>query len=180
MGKPVCPKCGGLNCVGLKNQKLFQCNDNKCKKQFSIKAGSIFEKSPIPLTKWLPALWMLVNDKNGISSYELHRGLGVTQKTAWFMLHRIREVLHSPFPAKLSGEVEADETWVGGSARYMSPRRRIKAGILTSGRSKNDNKTIVLGMVQRGGTVVAKVVDNTRRRSLLPEILIFYPMARIR
>ena len=111
------------------------------KRQFSIKVGTIFEDSPIGLDKWLPALWMIANDKNGISSYELHRALGVTQKTAWFMLHRIRLAMQNESFEKLSGTVEIDETFIGGAARFMHKDKRAEkiTGTGTVG------KTAVLG-----------------------------------
>ncbi|HYM19501.1 MAG TPA: IS1595 family transposase [Candidatus Kapabacteria bacterium] len=168
MGQPVCPKCGSMKCVPLKTRKLYNCCEKECGKQFSVKSGSIFEKSPIPLTKWLPVVWMLVCDRNGVSSYEIARALGVSQQTSWFMLHRIREGLQSGLVGKLSGQVEIDETFVGGKSVHMSPARRQKAGINT-GRATS-NKTVVMGIVERGGVVVAKVVNNTRRRSLIREI----------
>src|SRR5713226_8816074 len=99
-----------------------------CKKQFSVKVGTIFEDSPLALDQWLPATWMIVNAKNGISSCELARGLGVTQKTAWFMLHRIRLAMQNGFIGKLSGRVEADETYIGAKARYMHKDKRTGVG----------------------------------------------------
>src|SRR5919202_3720297 len=115
---PVCPRCGLVkDHYYEKPRRLWQCKG--CKKQFSVKLGTIFEDSPIGLDKWLPAMWMIYNCKNGISSYELARALGVTQKTAWFMLHRLRETSHTGTYEKLSGEVEVDETLIGGKARNM-------------------------------------------------------------
>src|SRR5688572_6518224 len=115
-GDVRCPRCQSARQTFLATRRLWKCLD--CKKQFSVKVGTIFEDSPLPLSKWLPAMWMLVNCKNGISSYELSRALGVTQKTAWFMLHRIRLAMqHRSFNGPLSGHVEADETFIGGKAR---------------------------------------------------------------
>src|SRR5579863_5393048 len=113
----ACPRmgCGSAAVQFIKTRKLWRCKD--CKRQFTAKVGTIFEDSPIPFTKWLPAIWLLANTKNGTSSWELHRALGVTQKTAWFMFHRIREAMRDTNPAKLSGEVEADETFVGGKMK---------------------------------------------------------------
>jgi len=110
----VCPHCGGLEHSYTTPRKVWRCK--ACKKQFSVKVGTIFEDSPIGLDKWLSAVWMIANAKNGISSLEIHRALGITQKTAWFMLHRIRAAMQSGTFETLSGEVEADETYIGGNA----------------------------------------------------------------
>src|ERR1022692_5084855 len=119
---PECPHCQAKEPYYLATQKRWKCRS--CRKQFSVKVGTIFEDSPISLQQWLPALWMLVNDKNGISSHELHRALGVTQKTAWFMLHRLRLAAQSKTFNKLGGEVEVDETFIGGKARFMHADKR--------------------------------------------------------
>src|SRR5438552_1748920 len=115
--KVRCPYCGSDNVGYLKNARLWHCKVRHPRSKFSLKVGTIFEDSPIPLEKWLPACWLLYNCKNGVSSWEIHRALGVTQKTAWFMLHRLRLAVHSETFEKLSGEVEVDETFVGGKAR---------------------------------------------------------------
>src|SRR2546425_2449795 len=140
---PVCPKCHHTEHYYLATQKRWKCK--KCSKQFSVKLGTIFEDSPIPLDKWLAALWLLVNCKNGISSYEVGRDLGITQKSAWFVMHRLRLALQNGNMLKLGGpgtEVEADETFIGGKARNMhieKRRRRITA------RGFRD-KTVVMGI----------------------------------
>src|SRR5438094_3865039 len=124
----TCPACGGKEVTFLSTRKLWKCKNRHARQQFSIKVGTIFEDSPIGLEKWLPAMWMLVNCKNGISSYEVHRALGVTQKTAWFMLHRIRLAMQES-GGKLGGggkTVEVDETWIGGKARNMNRGRQAK------------------------------------------------------
>ena len=110
---PQCPACLAKEPYYLKTQKRFKCRE--CRRQFSVKLGSIFEDSPIPLQKWLPAMWMLSNCKNGVSSWEIHRALGVTQKTAWFMLHRVRLVMKDDRTHKFGfgGPVESDETFIG-------------------------------------------------------------------
>jgi transposase-like protein len=118
----TCPRCGADEPSFLKTRRIWKCRE--CRRQFSVKVGTIFEDSPISLSKWLPALWMLANCKNGISSYELARALGVTQKTAWFMLHRIRLAMQSKTFTLFKGEVEADETWIGGRARFMHTKQR--------------------------------------------------------
>src|ERR1019366_8682785 len=122
----VCPHCSADAPMFLKTRKIWKCS--KCRKQFSIKAGTVFEDSPIGLDKWLPAVWMIAGAKNGISSWELHRALGVTQKTAWFMLHRIRLAMQDEKSGgKLGGEVEVDETFIGGKARNMHKDRKARA-----------------------------------------------------
>src|SRR5438093_11272678 len=129
---PVCPRCGGVEYSYLTTRRLWKCK--ACKKQFSVKVGTIFEDSPLGLDKWLPAIWLAANSKNGISSHELGRALGTTQKSAWFMLHRIRLAMQAKTFLKLSGEIEVDETYIGGKARNMHKsvrRRRIHGtGIL--------------------------------------------------
>jgi len=147
----------------LRTRQIWKCYD--CKKQFSVKVGTIFEDSPLPLNKWLIAIWMLTNCRNGISSCEIERTIGVTQKTAWFMMHRIREAMAAGTIEKLSGTVEADETFVGGKDvnRHANKKRRMNP-------YSDPDKAVVMGMVERGGKVVAKVVDNTKAHSLKKEI----------
>lgn len=143
----VCPKCHSKKVGFLQSRRLWKCKG--CAKQFSAKVGTIFEDSPIALEKWMPAVWMLANCKNGISSYELARAIGVTQKTAWFMLSRIRLMLQSKRGGKLSGVVEADETYIGGKARNMhfdkKKRVMVKRGRSIAG------KVAVMGLMQRHG-----------------------------
>ncbi len=129
-------------------------NCNGCRKQFSVKTGTIFEESPIKFSKWLPAMWLIVNAKNGISSCELARSLDVTQKTAWFMLHRIRLAMDNGSIDKLNGEVEADETFIGGKARNQHAWQRVGKGRGSQG------KAAVHGMIERGGKVVATTVPD--------------------
>src|SRR5580704_1479731 len=157
---PECPACGHKDHYYLKTQKRWKCKE--CYKQFTVKLGTVFEDSPISLTKWLPALWMLCNCRNGISSYELHRALGVSQKAAWFMLQRLRLALQDGSVVKIGGsgtEVEVDETFIGGKARNMHKSRRIKTKV----REGNWGKTVVMGMLERGGHVKAKVVPNRKK-----------------
>src|SRR5437588_11435979 len=126
-GVPVCPACGHKEHYYLKTQKRWKCKE--CYKQFTVKLGTVFEDSPISLTKWLPALWMLCNCKNGISSYELSRGLGISQKAAWFMLQRLRLALQDGSIAKIGGpgrEIESEEPFVGGQAKDMQVSRRAQ------------------------------------------------------
>ncbi len=144
----VCPNCGSPKVSFLKNQLRWQCSAHHTKRQFSVKVGTIFEDSPLGLDKWLPVVWMLTNCKNGVSSYEISRALSVTQKTAWFMLHRIRLAHQGTLP-KFSGEVEADETYVGGKAEFMHMDRRTrKLAEGTLGRG-GYGKAIVFGLLDR-------------------------------
>lgn len=163
---PVCPTCGTMDerHYYLKTRRVWKCRE--CKKQFSVKVGTVLEDSPIGLDKWLPAMWMLVNCKNGISSYELARDLGVQQKTAWFMLHRIRLAMRTGTFEKLSGQVEADETYVGGKARNMHKSKRDEK---ISGRGAS-GKVAVMGLLERHGEVRTKVVLDTKSRTLQVEV----------
>ena len=163
---PACPHCGSKKICFLKTRRVFKCTTRPCRKQFSIKVGTIFEDSAVGLDKWLPAVWMIANCKNGISSWELHRALGVTQKTAWFMLHRIRLAMQSGTFEKLSGKVEADETFIGGKARFMHADKRKEK---IHGRGAI-GKAVVLGMLERRGEVKAVVVKDRKKKTLQPYI----------
>ncbi|HUX67527.1 MAG TPA: IS1595 family transposase, partial [Terriglobales bacterium] len=136
------------------------------RRQFSVKVGTVMEDSPLPLSVWLPAMWMIANDRNGISSWEIHRALGITQKSAWFLLHRIRLGMQDAGHGggKLGGRVEVDETFIGGKARNMHSRVRKAKGIGPGG----EGKTIVLGMLERGGAVRTAVVPNREGATLQP------------
>ena len=162
----TCPTCGSSKVSFLKNQNKWQCSSRHHKRQFSLKTGTIFEDSPLGLDKWLAAMWMLVSCKNGISSYEIGRDLGITQKSAWHMMHRIRLALQSGSIMKLSGEVEVDETFIGGKARNMHASKRRERITGTGGK----DKTIVFGMLERGGQVKTAVVGNRRKNALQKEI----------
>jgi transposase-like protein len=161
---PECPRCHSKRASFLTTRLMWKCLD--CKKQYSVKVGSIFEDSPLGLDKWLCAMWMIANDKNGVSSYEIARGIGITQKSAWFMLHRIRDAMRTGTFAKLAGEVEVDETFIGGKARNMHAGRRAQK---IKGRGPGD-KAIAFGMVERGGEVRATAVDTRKRKDLEPII----------
>lgn len=156
-GKVACPNCGGESISPVKNRPLLQCNGTTCKKQFSYKVGTIFEGSPLPLGHWFVAIWSIANCKNGISSHELARALGVTQKTAWFMLHRIRLAMDVTGDEKLEGDVESDETFIGGAAKNMHAGKRAKA---IKGRG-TVGKTIVQGVLKRGGDIRTFIVPAT-------------------
>ena len=159
----VCPTCGSSKVSFLKNQLRWQCSARHPKRQFSVKVGTIFEDSPLGLDKWLPCVWLITNAKNGISSYEVGRALGVTQKTAWFMLHRVRLAHQGKDGGKLGGEIEVDETFIGGKARNM--HKDVKARKI-QGRTGPEGKAIVAAVLERGGKVRAKVVDKRRKSQL--------------
>jgi transposase-like protein len=161
----VCPQCGSKDVTFLANAKVWKCKTVHLRQKFSAKVGTVFEDSPIGLDKWLPAMWLASNCKNGISSYELHRALGVTQKTAWFMLQRIRLAMQTGNISKMSGTCEADETYIGAKARYMHKNKRTGVG------HAGLKKTAVQGILERTtdtkpSRVVLKVVPNTRRPEL--------------
>jgi transposase-like protein len=164
-----CPTCGSNFVSFISTRRVWTCRENHERKQFSIKVGTIFEDSPIGLDKWLAAMWLIANAKNGISSYEIHRALGVTQKTAWFMLHRIRLAMQDGSVEALRGTIEADETFIGGKTRNMHKwkRDRVKA----AGRGETHSKVIVMGLLERGSAtkdskVRATVVRDTGAKAL--------------
>src|SRR5262249_46397680 len=144
----------------------WQCGSRHDARQFTAKTGTIFEDSPLGLDKWLAAMWQVVNCKNGVSSYEVHRAIGVTQKTAWFMDHPIRFPLSQGTFNKLSGQIEADETYIGGKARNMHKDQRAKKITGTGGK----DKTAVMGILERGGKIRTKVVPNIKKKALQSEI----------
>ena len=152
---PVCPRCQSHEHRFLKTRSIWECKS--CQKQYSVKVGTIFEDSPIKLDKWICAMWMMVNAKNGVSSYEIHRSLGVTQKTAWFMMHRIRLALQNgSIDRKLTGDVEVDETYIGGQARNMHKDRQIKMKRVEG----FYRKAVVIGMLERKGEVRTAVLNR--------------------
>lgn len=164
-----CPQCGSDKVVYMDKSKLYNCKVKHPKQKFSLKVGTIFEDSPISLEKWLPAVWLIVAAKNGISSYEVARSLGITQKSAWFMLHRIRLAMQNGSFMKIGsngGEVEADETFIGGKARnmHLSKRKRRITGTGTK------DKVAVMGILERGGQVRTIVVPNRKKAALQAEV----------
>jgi transposase-like protein len=162
-----CPACNSDKVAYLANAKVYRCYGNHPKQKFSLKVGTIFEDSPLPLERWLPAVWLIVGAKNGISSYEIHRALGVTQKSAWFMMHRIRLAMQSESFLKAGGdgaEVEVDETFIGGKARNMHKAARAKKITGTGGKGK----AIVFGVLERGGKVHTQVVDDRLAKTVRP------------
>ncbi len=168
-GVVKCPTCGSDRVGYLENQKRWQCSNRHPKRQFSIKVGTIMEDSPIGLDKWLPVLWLIANCRNGISSWEIHRNLGVTQKTAWFMLHRVRLAMQDERTGgKLCGEVEVDETFIGGKARNMHRAARVKK--LSGKGGGTVGKIGVQGLLQRGGNIRVHVIKDTSIGSLVPNV----------
>ncbi len=175
-----CPYCDSEKVTYLENAKVYRCYGKHPRQKFSLKVGTIFEDSPIGLDKWLPAVWLLVNCRNGISSYELHRALGVTQKSAWFMLHRIRLAVKSTTFMKLGGdgsEIEADETFVGGKSKNMHERKRKQFQVLrnaadTQGDVRLIGKSAVMGILDRNQRKIrASIIPAVTRQVLQTEIL---------
>lgn len=170
-----CPRCQSDRVSFISTRKVWTCMNCTSLKQFSVKAGTIFEGSPIKLDKWFAAMWLLTNAKNGISSYEIHRAIGVTQKTAWFMMHRIRVAMQTGSFVKdqLQGTVEVDESYIGGKARNMHRHTKERRGITGTG---GTGKTAVMGLLERHGPkqkvsrVIAQVVQTTKKHELLGKV----------
>lgn len=162
-GKVICPRCGSDNVAYLPNARVFKCYQKHPCQKFSLKVGTIFEDSPLGLEKWLPVMWMLANCKNGVSSWEIHRAIGVTQKSAWFMLQRARLAMQdTETGGKLGGEVEVDETFIGGKSRNMHEDKRAEKITGTGGK----NKAAVIGILERGGKVKTQVIRDRRKKTL--------------
>lgn len=162
-----CPRCGSEHVTYLESARLYKCYGIHEKAKFSLKVGTIFEDSALGLEKWLPAMWLVVNAKNGISSMEIHRSLGISQKSAWHMAHRIRFALHQgSFENMLSGEVEADETFIGGKSRNMHLSKRERRITGTGGK----DKVAVMGLLERGGKVRTAIIANRKRSALQAEV----------
>jgi transposase-like protein len=169
----ACAHCGADAPMFLKTRKIWKCS--KCRKQFSFKAGTVFEDSPIGLDKWLPAVWIIANARNGVSSHELGRSLGVTQKTAWFMLHRIRLAMQDDLTGgMLNGEVEVDESYIGGKVRNMHKDRKLR--VQRDAKSQKGDKAIVLGILERASAgkkskrVRATVVPDRKKPTMQSEV----------
>jgi transposase-like protein len=163
-GVVACPRCGECDPIFISTRRIGKCRG--CKRQFSLKVGTIFEDSGLGFDKWLPAIWLIANSKNGISSHELGRSLGVTQKTAWFMNHRIRLAMASGTFQKLSGTVETDETYIGGLSKNMHSvdrRRKIHGTGFV-------DKVAIHGAVERGGPLVATVWDQVSAKTVQASI----------
>lgn len=167
-----CPKCGSKDVLFLEKYNRWHCRAKHPAPQFTLKTGTVMEDSPIGLEMWLPAFWLLANCKNGISSYELHRALGVTQKTAWFMLQRIRLAMETQAAGKIDGDggpIEIDETFIGGRYQNMHRSRRMK---LPNGLKADKGKAVVMGMLERDvRRVRARVIPDVTRETLQNEIL---------
>jgi len=156
---PQCPFCATYNVRQLSTRRVFRCKAKGCRKDFTAKRGTIFEDSPISLGKWFAAAWLIINCKNGISSYEIARDLNVCQKTGWFMLHRIRRAMKAgSFDKKLCGTIEADETFIGGKLKNMHKSKREK--INPTGKRGGIGKAIVHGILERDGEVRTQVIEN--------------------
>jgi transposase-like protein len=171
----TCPICGSDNVVFQPKRRLFQCKECRPKGQFSVKVGTVMEDSAIGLDKWLCAMWMLANCKNGVSSWEIHRAIGVTQKSAWFMLQRLRLALQDDNNGgKLSGHIEVDETFIGGKARNMHKsalaRRVAQFATPRTGRNQTTGKVAVMGLLERHGEIRTMVVEGTKRRHLHAQV----------
>jgi transposase-like protein len=161
-GKAPCPKCTSKDSVYMPNRRVWRCRD--CQKQFSVKVGLIFEDSPIQLNKWLAGMWMIAGARNGVSSYEIHRALGITQKSAWFMMHRLRLAIQQGSFEKMGGAgetVEVDETYIGGRAHNMHADRRRRT---IQGRTGGAGKQAVYGLLERHGEGKSKI-----RTHVVPE-----------
>src|SRR5271157_5382128 len=176
-GKVLCPRCNGGKHSFIKTRKIWFCYD--CKKQFTVKVGTIFEDSPLGLERWMTAVWMIANCKNGISSYELGKALGIRQNSAWFMLHRIREAMKNKSWFKLGdpdgGAVEADETYIGGKAINMHKSRKLKLQQIRGEERRGDvylGKTAVQGILDRDlRQIRCKVIPDVKRETLQNEVL---------
>jgi transposase-like protein len=170
----TCPECGSTSVYFDKGRNGWECKTRHPKRKFTLKTGTIFEDSPLGLDKWLPTVWMIANCKNGVSSWEIHRAIGVTQKTAWFMLHRIRLAMQDQGGGggKLGGDVEIDETYVGGRARYMHHSKRKRIGL--SQANSMTGKVAVMGLLERhgngGSKIRLEVVAGRKRHHLRPSI----------
>jgi len=163
-GKISCPRCGSAEHSFISTRRIWFCKG--CKKQFTIKVGTIFEDSPLGMDKWMTAVWLIVNCKNGISSYEIARDLGITQKSAWFVMHRVRRAMEQGSFMKFSGEIEADESFIGGKARNMHVSKRQRHITGTGGK----DKTAVMGILERGGKVRTMVIPNRRKTAIQAEV----------
>ena len=166
-----CPTCGRADVRFISTRRMWECKEKHPKRQFSAKVGTIFEDSPLSLDKWFSAIWMIANCKNGVSSYEIHRAVGVTQKTAWFMLHRIRLAMETGSFLESTGPAEADETFIGGLAKNTHKARKAKVITGTGG----SGKAVVMGVLRRGdeagaSKVTARHVPDTTAATLHPQV----------
>ncbi len=159
-GIVICPYCGYDKCYVIENGKRFKCGSKECYKKFSVTVGTIFHASNIPLNKWFMAVYVLTAHKKGISSYQLGKDIGVSQKSAWFMMHRIREALKEDYPNLLDGTVEIDETYIGGKMKNKHKEIRNKAHV--DNVSHTANKTGVMGILERESEIRLKIIDSSK------------------
>ena len=165
-GAVTCPTCGSDKVKFQPQHNRWQCSSRHPRRQFTLKTGTIMEDSPLGLDKWMMAMWLIASNRNGISSWELHRAIGITQKSAWFLLHRVRLAMQDELTGgSLAGEVEVDETFIGGKARNMHKDR--KARVQKAGRNTG-GKAIVMGMLERGKTVRASVIPDRKKDTMQP------------
>jgi transposase-like protein len=173
-GGPVtCPTCDSTDVHFITTRRIWRCSQQHPRRQFSVKIGTVMEDSPIPLDKWMVTIWLLANAKNGISSYELGRSIGVTQKTAWFLLHRVRLAMQAKSFGQIGGEVEVDETYIGGKARNMHAKKRKRLGLTQ--KASMLGKVAVMGLLARHGadghsTMRTAVVAGRKRSHFIPVI----------
>jgi transposase-like protein len=165
-GVVKCPRCKSPRVCAIPSRKTWECKNCTTQKQFSVKTGTLFEESPLPLVKWLSAIWLIANAKNGVSSHEIHRSLGVTQKTGWFMLQRIRLAMQTGTFLRFKGQVEVDETYIGGKARNMHKADKVRK--LGPGGKGSAGKSIVMGLLERGGLVRVIHVPDQSKKTLDP------------
>ncbi len=165
-GDLCCIECGSTNVGQIKSRRLFQCREKGCRRQFSLKTNTIFQDSPLGLDKWLVAVWMIANCRNGVSSCEIARTLGIKQQSAWHVLHRVREAMKPRFNRRLQGAVETDETWVGGLVKHM---HKDKARSVMA-RSGYKGKALVQLFLERGGEVRGQVIPKLTKRHVQPGI----------
>jgi len=161
-GIQCCPFCGVVGAYVIENGKRFKCKDKACHKKFSVTVGTIFENTKLPLRVWFAAIYLACNSSKGVSSLKLSRNLGITQKTAWFVLCRIREMLADKAPAMLAGPVEIDEAYIGGAEKNKHANKR------TEGSQGGANKAAVLGILERGGRVVVRPVADNKKATIQP------------
>ena len=160
--KPVCPHCGGDHVYSFSDGRRYKCGKKECRKQFTVTVGTFFESSKIPLRKWFHAIYIFTSHKKGVSSHQLSKDISITQKSAWFILSRIRGILKDKAPFMLTGVVEIDETYVGGKLKnkHKTQRKRAKPG------RGSQNKTMVFGLKEKDGKVYNEMVADATRLTL--------------